>query len=291
MNKKCIILINAYADKRGTRQTKRLTEELAVLGISAEVRTNDRFPLCVRDGKIEIEDFDCDFCVYLDKDKYIAAMLEKNGVKLFNGATAIELCDDKMLTHIALSNSGIPMPETIPGLLCYDPAAPVPAEVINKVEKKLGYPVIVKHSYGSIGKGVFKADNRKELTELCEKVKLEEHLFQKYIASSSGKDMRVIVIGGKAIGAIKRVSDVDFRSNIGLGARAEKTELPDNVKEISERAANLLNLDYCGIDFTVGDNPLLLEVNSNAYFDAFEAVSGINVARLYAEHIAREIEK
>lgn len=288
MKKKCIILINAYADKRGTRQTQRLTEEFSALGITTEVRTNDRFPLCIKDGNIELTDFDCDFCVYLDKDKYIAAMLEKRGVVLFNGAAAIEKCDDKMLTHIALSGSGIPMPETIPGLLCYDPAASIPAEVIDKVEK-LGYPVVVKQSYGSIGKGVFKADNRRELIKLCEKVKLTPHLFQKFISSSSGKDMRVIVIGGKAIGAIKRVSDVDFRSNIGLGARAEKTTLPDNVKKIAERAAKLLKLDYCGIDFTVGDNPLLLEVNSNAYFDAFESVSGINVARQYAQYIVNKV--
>ena len=290
MSKKCIILINAYADKRGTRQTKRLAEELALFGITSEVRTNDRFPLRVKDGKVELSGFDCDFCIYLDKDKYIAAMLEKKGVKLFNRADAIEICDDKMLTHIALSNSGVPMPETIPGLLCYDQSAVIPDEVIDKIES-LAYPIVVKQSYGSIGKGVFKADNRKELKELCEKVKLTPHLFQKFIAQSSGKDMRVIVIGGKAIGAIKRVSDVDFRSNIGLGAHAEKSALPDNVKEISERAAKLLNLDYCGIDFTVGDNPLLLEVNSNAYFDAFEAASGINVARLYAQYIVSKVYK
>ena len=288
MKKKCIIVINAYAG-HGTRQTDRLSEEFSALGISAEVRTNDLFPLAVRNGNIEIKNFECDFCVYLDKDKYIAAMLEKCGVKLFNSAAAIEVCDDKMLTHIALAGCGIPMPDTIPGLLCYDKNATVPSEVIDAVERRLGYPVVIKQSYGSIGKGVFKADSRAELTELAERVKLDPHLFQKFIASSSGKDMRVIVIGGKAIGAIKRISDVDFRSNIGLGAHAEKTELPDNVKDIAERAANILSLDYCGIDFTVGDTPLLLEVNSNAYFDAFETVSGINVARLYAEYIANKI--
>lgn len=288
--KKCIIIINAYADKRGTRQTNRLTEEFNRLGICAEVRTNDFFPLSIVNGKIEKTSFDCDFCVYLDKDKYVASMLEKCNIRLFNSATAIEICDDKMLTHIALSNGGIPMPETIPGLLCYDNAAAVSEEVIDKVDSKLGYPVIVKQSYGSIGKGVFKADNRGELQELCERVKLEPHLFQKFIAHSSGKDMRVIVIGGKAIGAIKRINEFDFRSNVGLGARAEKSKLPDNVKNIAERAASILNLDYCGIDFTVGENPLLLEVNSNAYFDAFEAVSGINVARHYAEYIAKKIE-
>lgn len=286
--KKCIIVINAYADKGGTRQTARLVEEFSRLGISAEVRTNDRFPLIISDSEIKLKDFECDFCVYLDKDKYVAAMLEKCGVKLFNSAAAIEVCDDKMLTHIALAGSGIPMPETIPGLLCYDRDAAIPPEVIDAVESRLGYPVVIKQSYGSIGKGVFKADSRAELIDICNKVKLDPHLFQQFVKSSSGQDMRVIVIGGKAIGAIKRISRTDFRSNIGLGAKAEKAELPDNVKYFAERAADVLGLDYCGIDFTVGE-PLLLEVNSNAYFDAFEAVSGINVARLYAEYISKKI--
>lgn len=287
--KKCIIVINAFADKRGTRQTDRLAEEFKSLGISAEVVTNDRFPLEIKDGKIVKTDFDCDFCVYLDKDKYIAAMLERAGVRLFNSAAAIEVCDDKMLTHIALGDKGIAMPETIPGLLCYDPAAPVPSAVIDAVESRLGYPVVVKQSYGSIGKGVFKADNRHELENVCEKVKLSPHLFQKFIAESSGRDMRVIVIGGKAVGAINRISDTDFRSNIGLGAHAEKAELQKEVKAMAERAAVTLALDYCGIDFVLNPTPMLLEVNSNAYFDAFESVSGINVARLYAEHIAEKI--
>ncbi len=289
MSKNCIIVINAYADKRGTRQTARLAEEFARLGIRAEVRTNDRFPLSVKDGKISKADFDCDFCVYLDKDKYIAAMLEHSGVKLFNSAAAIEVCDDKMLTHIALADKNIPMPETIPGLLCYDRGAAVPPAVLGAVEKRLGYPVIVKQSYGSIGKGVFKADNRAQLAEICERVKLEPHLFQKFVSESSGRDMRVIVIGGHAVGAIMRISDVDFRSNIGLGAHAEKATLPDDVKKIAESAARILALDYCGIDFVLKPTPMLLEVNSNAYFDAFEATSGINVARLYAEHIAQNI--
>ena len=43
----------------------------------------------------------------LDKDKYISLMLEKAGLRLFNSSLAIELCDDKMLTHIILAKNGI----------------------------------------------------------------------------------------------------------------------------------------------------------------------------------------
>jgi len=49
-------------------------------------------------------------------------------------------------------------------------------------------------------------------------------------------------------------------------------------------------LDYCGVDVLPDkDGYLLCEVNSNAFFDGIESVTGINVARAYAEYIFNEI--
>ncbi len=145
--KRGLILVNAFSPVVKTRQASRLAEELTARGVAVTVRRNDLFSLSVTDGRT-VGDADCDFCVYLDKDKYVAEMLERTGVRLFNSARAVELCDDKMTTHIALSDSGIPMPDTLPGLLCYDKTAVVPAAAIDRVENRLGYPVIVKLSYG-----------------------------------------------------------------------------------------------------------------------------------------------
>ena len=242
---------------------------------------NGFFPLSVGNADVP----DCDFCIYLDKDKYAAALLEKRGVRLFNSAHAIEVCDDKMLTHIALEDHGIPMPETMPGLLCYYEDATPSAKYLDSVEKRLGYPIVVKQSYGSFGNGVFKADNRSELDALAKKLKLFPHLFQRFIASSGGRDMRVIVIGNKVVGGIIRSSDSDFRSNIGLGGKAEKCDVPKEISDVAVKTAAALGLDYCGIDFLLGDKPLVCEVNSNAFFDAFEEATGINVAGIYAEHV------
>ncbi len=75
--------------------------------------------------------------------------------------------------------------------------------------------------------------------------------------------MRVIVIGGRVIGGIIRQSDGDFRSNVGLGGTARACDVPKNVRDTAIKAANILGLDYCGIDFLFGDEPLLCEVNSN----------------------------
>lgn len=280
---KALILVNAYAPTPYTRQVKRMQEEFAALGVTSDVKRNDGFMFSVGENGI-CGKAGYDFCLYLDKDKYVAEMAEAQGLKLFNGAKAIELCDDKMQTHIALAGK-VKMPKTLPGLLCYDSAAEVSDETVDKIEKALGYPVIVKHSYGSQGKGVFKADTRAELKALAENVKLHPHIFQEFVAKSASHDMRVIVIGGKTVGGIIRRSDNDFRSNVGLGGKAQKTEVPKNIRDMAETAASALGLDYCGIDFLLGDEPLLCEVNSNAFFDAFEAATNINVARLYAEYI------
>ena len=280
-------MVNAYAPTVMTRQVTRLKTELEARGVNIKVKQNDFFPASICGGDIALNDFDCDFCLYLDKDKYVAHMLERKGVRLFDTADAIEKCDDKMTTLITLSNSDIPVPDTVPGLLCYYADAEIKQKTLDVIEARLGYPVIVKQSYGSLGKGVYKADDRKQLEKIANTLKTEPHLLQKYIAESHGKDMRVIVIGGKVVGGILRKSETDFRSNIGLGATAQKVEVPQEVVRYSIEAAKILGLDYCVIDFLLSPSPMLCEVNSNAFFDGFEQATGINVAGLYTEHIVK----
>ncbi len=274
-----------------TRQVTRLKDELNKRGVNITVKQNNFFPAELRGGDIAIKDFDCDFCLYLDKDKYVARMLERKGIRLFDTADAIEKCDDKMTTLITLADSGIPVPDTVPGLLCYYADSKIQQNSLDVIESRLGYPMIVKQSYGSLGKGVYKADDRDRLDKLADELKTVPHLFQKYIASSHGRDMRVIVIGGKVIGGILRESKNDFRSNIGLGATATKIDVPQGAAEYAIKAADILGLDYCGIDFLLSPSPMLCEVNSNAFFDGFETATGINVAGLYAEHIINCMNK
>ena len=287
---KGVILTNAYKDIPQTRsQCVRIKEELEKLHVSIDIMRNNFFAAYITSGgEIASKLSGYDFCIYLDKDKYISYMLEKEGIRLFNSARAIELCDDKMTTALALSNSGIPIPKTLPGLLCYDEGAPLNEQALLIVEEELGYPVIVKSSFGSMGTGVFKAENFEQLKGAASALKMQPHLFQQYIAESAGRDIRVIVIGGKAVAAMERISGGDFRSNIAIGGRGLKIDMPVQVKEMAEKAAALLNLDYCGADILFGKEGFYLcEVNSNAFFDGIEAATGVNIAKLYANHIAK----
>ncbi len=289
--KKGIIITNAYTQLASAEyQSYRLAEEFEKIGITAHSTKNREYPCFIKDGGIVNEYSSYDFAVYLDKDKYIAEMLEKSGVRLFNSSRAISVCDDKMLTHIALAEHGIPMPDTLPGALCYTPDALIPDESIKAVTDTLGLPLVVKESYGSLGKGVYLVKDDTELRAAMEKLKCMPHMFQKYISESFGKDVRIIVIGGKYLCAMMRKSEDDFRSNIELGGVGIKITPPDEYIEIAEKASKILGLDYCGIDILIGKNGgLVCEVNSNAFFGGMEKTTGVNVAKAYAEYIASEI--
>ena len=290
--KKCLILVNAYSRLGSAlNQSSRLKEEFAALGVEADIRPNDFFACSVEeDGGLSCSVADYDFCVYLDKDKYIARMLEKNGMRIFNRAQAIEDCDDKMLTFIRLAGCGIPMPLTLPGALCYDPQFAVKESMLDEVEARLGYPVIVKSSYGSLGSGVFRADDRSQLRDIAQSLKCSPHLFQRYVSESAGEDARVIVVGGRVAAAMRRRSRGDFRSNLELGGSGYPLAPDNKLTELCLGAADALGLDYCGVDVLFGgDGYLLCEVNSNAFFGGIEKVTGINVARAYAEYMCAKI--
>ena len=286
-----IILVNAYSKmKEPLFCAKRLQEEFEKRGVFTEIRRNDFFAAIV-DGSVKCDLKGYDFCVYLDKDKYVLQGLERAGLPLFNGRAAIEACDDKMTTFLALAGQGIKMPLTLPAPLCYQADAVVSEEALDKIERALGYPLVVKRSYGSCGTGVYLVHDRAELKQKSAELLFEPHLYQRYIKESHGRDIRVIVIGGKVLGAMIRQSKDDFRSNLALGASAQVYELSPKEIETCEKIATVLKLDYCGVDLLPAkDGPYLCEVNSNAFFLGFERTTKLNVAGAYAEHILSKLK-
>lgn len=286
---KGIVIMNAYPNgEKFYRQSERIAQALKAAGAEAEVVLNGSLSLSVGpDGRICGGARDCNFAVYLDKDKYLGRMLEKTGLRLFNRAEAVERCDDKMLTYLALSDAGLCVPETIAAPLCYTPNVKANEAFLDSVEERLSFPLVAKKSYGSFGKDVRLIHGREELKETAQEFLYCPHFYQRYIAESAGRDIRVVVIGGKAVGAMERRARTgEFRSNIELGGESKAVVLEEEFRRVAERAANVLGLDYCGVDLLESERgPMLCEVNSNAFFEGLEAASGIDVAKLYAEYI------
>lgn len=287
-----LILINAYADMHAlSSQARRLQEELTARGVPTHVRRNGDIPVSIAgDGTPQVDTGDYAFCIYLDKDKYTSRLLEQSGLRLYNPHRGIQICDDKMDTFLHLTGKGIPMPRTVPAPLCYYPGIPPREEFLDGVAATLGLPLVVKECYGSLGAQVYLARTREELTAIDARLQGRQHLYQEYVAHSAGRDIRAIVIGGRVTAAMQRVSATDFRSNIELGGVGSPIHLPAEAAALCERAAALLELDYCGVDILYGPHGFLLcEVNSNAFFEGIEAVTGCNVAGAYADHILRSL--
>jgi gamma-F420-2:alpha-L-glutamate ligase len=128
---------------------------------------------------------------------------------------------------------------------------------------------------------------------LVAKIRDIPHLYQEYIPSTFGTDLRVVLVNHKVVAAMKRVAQTkdEFRSNIETGGVGLEVEVPEAYAKVAIKATEVMDLDYCGLDLLFGPNgePILCEVNSNAYFGPIEKYSGKNVAKPYTEHVIEEI--
>ena len=291
-----LVIINAYPNgEKFLRQGERIASELRALGMSVNMLKRDEL-LAGLNGLGEVASdaiLGVDFAVYLDKDKYLGRLLEKANIRLFNRAEAIELCDDKFSTYLALSGKGLPLAESIPAPLCYTPNAIPDEKFLQSVAERLGFPLVVKKSYGSFGQGVQLVHGMPKLRALAKEFLYTPHFYQRYIHESCGRDIRVIVIGGKAFAAMERVARTgEFRSNVELGGEGRSIEPLPEYLAVAERAAQALGLDYCGVDLLeTAEGPVLCEVNSNAFFEGLERVTNKNVAEAYAKYIYFEMNK
>lgn len=282
------ILINPYdAYPVQRHKTERMAEELAALGVAVDIVPNDGLAAYIEKGRVHCT-LEADFVLYFDKERITARLLEKCGIRLFNSAAATEICDDKLLTHTVLANSGIPMPDTIPGPLCYNPSAAESERYIKGAIDVLGLPIVVKECHGSFGEQVFLCRTTAELKARLHEIRLKPYLLQRY-EECGGRDMRVVVIGGRAVCGMLRTNKTDFRSNAALGSVCQGVEVPPEIAVMCERAADIIGLDYCGADVLLTPTPMLCEVNSNAMFEMTERVTGVNVAGAYARHIVDTI--
>lgn len=289
-----LAILNAYNQSESFNYFySRMRSELEALGIALEKTTNSEI-LSFISSKGSISDSiksKFDFVLYLDKDLYVAELLTKQGIRLFNTSESIRLCDDKMLTHITLANNGIKMPKTVSAPLNY--IGSDSDSFLKNLINEISFPMVAKENFGSLGKGVSLISNWEELVSYEKEHKFVAHHYQEYISTSKGHDYRLILINGKVEAQMRRANDNDFRSNISLGGHGEKVELRSSYIEIAEKAAKILGLDYCGIDLLVGENeePILCEVNSNAFLTEIEKTTGKNLAKLYALHIYKALSK
>ncbi len=229
-----------------------------------------------------------DFVLFWDKDLSLARRIEKKGIRVFNSARAIELCDDKTLTAEVLSGK-VKMPETLIAPKIFE-GMTISDVFLDKTEDLFGFPLIVKEAFGSFGKQVYLVKNRAELKNVVEKIGFKPFLVQEFIKNSCGRDVRVYVVGDKVVCRMLRVNKNDFRSNVSGGGEAFLFEANAEIDEAALCACKALGTDFAGVDVMFGeDSPVVCEVNSNPHFRSALNATGVNLADYIIDYIVNKI--
>lgn len=228
-----------------------------------------------------------DYVVFTDKDIYLAKQLELLGVPVFNQAHVIETSDDKIATYQALARHHLPIPKTIVAPKVYYNRDEKLFPNLDLIVEQLGFPMIVKEAYGSFGEQVYLVHTRNELKEMISELYGKEFMFQEFISTSNGKDLRLQVVGDKVVAAMKRSATNDFRANVTAGGTMEPYHPSKQAQEIAIQAAKAIGADFCGVDllFGEGDNFIICEINSNAHIRNLYDCTGINAADAIMEYI------
>ncbi len=202
---------------------------------------------------------------------------EEAGVFTVNSSRSIEMVKDKLFQMQVLANHNVPVPRTILS------KSPVDEELI---EQKLGFPVVIKTLSGSQGSGVFLANDKNTFSDfmkMMHSTNSETHLImQEFIESSKGRDLRVYVLGDKALGAMQRSSNDDsFKANFSRGGSVLNYPITDQIEEMCVNITKIFKLDIAGVDllFDKDGNFKVCEVNSSPGFKGMELATGKNIAK------------
>jgi RimK family alpha-L-glutamate ligase len=241
--------------------------------------------------KIGCFDYKTDFIIFWDKDIKLCRHLENLGYLVFNSSYSIEICDDKGLTALELNKNNIIIPKQILSPKLFFKT--LTDSYLKMIEKELKYPFIVKGTVGSFGKQVFIVNNFSELKQKSELFGSEGIVFQEFIKTSFGKDVRIQVVGGKVIASVKRIAKKGgLCANVSSGGIMENFYPSEKFIEVAEKVCEILKLDFAGIDmlFDKNDEPIVLEVNSNAHFKNLYDCTGINTAEYIADYIIQKVK-
>jgi tetrahydromethanopterin:alpha-L-glutamate ligase len=210
--------------------------------------------------------------------------LRELGVPVYNDARAIERSVDKSMTSLLLHASRIPSPPV------WVAESMTQAQRIVMREGAAGHALVLKPLFGSQGRGlrlVGSVQGRHHALPALGKAYGSLTYLQRFVPATAvpGFDWRVLVVGGRAITAMRRVSK-HWIHNVAQGARCEPAELTPALAQIAERAAQALAMDYTGVDLMPSQaGPLVIEVNGVAAWRGLQRVTGFNIAQAIVDDL------
>ena len=217
-----------------------------------------------------------DFAIVRTISPELNRALESRGIRVFNNSLTAKVANDKMKTHFYSVMLGIPAMET---------------KRVNGNELRIPseFPKVIKSVDGHGGSEVFLVKNAEECKEILS-LYPNKHFIAQDLSSEPGIDMRVYVLGGKVLAAVKRTSKSDFRSNFSLGGNAEITSPPNEVLFAVKTIATSLEADFIGVDFIRHEGEWVLnEIEDVVGTRMLYSLTDIDAADLYIKHVISKV--
>ena len=217
----------------------------------------------------------------------VVAHFEWVGIPVINRSKAIATARHKFHSLRILAQHGLPIPPSL--------TVGSAAFLEDTVAEMGDYPFILKPFHGTHGRGIMLLDTPTSLTSavdaLCDLH--HDYIIQPFITEADGVDIRILVVGGEAIAAMKRSAPPgEFRANIHKGASGETVTLPEGYDHLAIEATAALELEIAGVDLLETHNgPVILEVNPSPGFEELESATGINIASLIIQFAAKLAQK
>lgn len=214
-------------------------------------------------------------CVSTIKGTYATHFLESLGVTVVNSSAVASVCEDKFLTSLALERAGVPTPAFA---LAFGPE-----EAKRAIERLGGFPVVIKPNLGSWGRLLAKVNDVDALEAIVEHKDVlgsPEHkaIYLQAFVQKPGRDIRVFVIGGRAICAIYRTSP-HWITNTARGGQATNCPLTPELENIAKAASDAVGGGILALDvFETGDGYTINEINHTMEFKNSEAPTGVSIS-------------
>ncbi|MGX1024720.1 30S ribosomal protein S6--L-glutamate ligase [Psychroflexus sp. MBR-150] len=192
---------------------------------------------------------------------------------------------DKLRSMQVLTRAKIGLPKTV--FTNYS------RDVEGVIQHVGGTPLVIKLLEGTQGLGVVLAETKNAAKSVIEAFNgLQARVIvQEFIKEAKGADIRVFVVDGHVVGAMKRQGkEGEFRSNLHQGGSAEVIELSDEEEIAAIKAAKAMRLGVAGVDLLQSSRgPLILEVNSSPGLEGIEKATGKDIARKIIQYIEKNV--
>lgn len=214
----------------------------------------------------------------------VLRQFEMMGVFPLNESVAIGRSRDKLRSLQILARDGVGLPITA--------FANDTTRTDDVIEIVGGAPAVIKLLEGTQGIGVVLSETHNSAKSVIEAFHGADIaiLVQEFIKEAEGRDIRVFVIDGKAVAAIRRSgAKGDFRSNLHRGGQAEKIAISRQERTAAVKAARSMGLNVCGVDMLQSNRgPLVMEVNSSPGLEGIEKATGVDVAAAIIQFLEAE---